>query len=134
MEVKKQRRSSYVCGFERGRRNFLFFCSCYMWHFLKWFNSYWRKSFPAGRMGEKPSVGLTESLKSLGHGMGRLKTGTPPRLFASSINWSLTKPSPGDDTPSLFSIYSKRPLLVSQEPCFIVNTNLNVHSVINKKH
>ena len=90
------------------------------------------KSFPAGRMGEKPSVGLTESLKNLGHGMGRLKTGTPPRLLASSINWSLTKPSPGDDIPEPFSIYSKRPLLVSQEPCFIVNTNLNVHSVINK--
>ena len=49
-------------------------------------------NFPAGRIGEKPSLGLTDSIKSLGFETGRLKTGTPPRADSSSINWSVLKP------------------------------------------
>ena len=90
------------------------------------------KSFPAGRMGERPAKGLTEALNKYGFKLGRLKTGTPPRLLASSINWSLTKKSPGDKNPTLFSLYSKRPLKVRQEPCFVVDTNADVHNIINK--
>ena len=52
------------------------------------------KSFPAGRMGERPAKGLTEALNKHGFKLGRLKTGTPPRLLSSSINWSLTKKKP----------------------------------------
>tara|TARA_B100000579_G_scaffold120875_1_gene97278 strand:- start:1519 stop:3369 length:1851 start_codon:yes stop_codon:yes gene_type:complete len=89
------------------------------------------KTFPAGRMGEKPAKGLTESLQSYGFKAGRLKTGTPPRLLSKSINWSLTKKSPGDKKPTPFSLYTKRPLNIKQEPCYIVDTNQKVHNVIN---
>ena len=90
------------------------------------------RSFPAGRMGERPAKGLTEALNKYGFKLGRLKTGTPPRLLSSSINWDLTKESPGDKKPTPFSLYSKRPLKVRQEPCHIVDTNTDVHNVINK--
>ena len=90
------------------------------------------RSFSAGRMGEKPAKGLTESLASKGFGIGRLKTGTPPRLLASSIDWGQTKESGGDSSPTPFSLYTKKELTKNQEPCFIVNTNQGVHSVINK--
>ena len=90
------------------------------------------RSFPAGRMGEKPAKGLTEALNKHGFKLGRLKTGTPPRLLASSIDWTLTKESPGDKKPTPFSLYSKRPLKVRQEPCYIVDTNTGVHNIINK--
>ena len=106
MEVKTKG-AQVVSVVLRGRRNFLFFCSCYMWYFLSGLIHIGEKSFPAGRMGEKPSIGLTESLKNLGHSMGRLKTGTPPRLLASSINRSLTKPSPEMTSLSLFQFIQK---------------------------
>ena len=89
------------------------------------------KNFSAGRMGEKPALGLTESLKKKGFLVGRLKTGTPPRLLASSIDWALAKKSAGDINPVAFSLYTKRPLSVKQEPCYIINTNKDVHNVIN---
>ncbi len=90
------------------------------------------KSFPAGRMGERPAKGLTEALVKHGFNIGRLKTGTPPRLLSKSIDWSLTSVSDGDKKPTPFSLYTKRPFSVTQEPCYIVNTNQDVHSVIHK--
>jgi tRNA uridine 5-carboxymethylaminomethyl modification enzyme len=91
-----------------------------------------KRSFPAGRMGEMPASGLTESLKNKGFIIGRLKTGTPPRLLASSIRWSKTKESSGDSNPSPFSLYTKTIQKNKQQSCFIINTNQDVHTVINK--
>ena len=90
------------------------------------------KSFPAGRMGERPAKGLTEALIKHGFNIGRLKTGTPPRLLSSSVDWSLASISDGDKKPTPFSLYTKRPFSVKQEPCYIVNTNKDVHNVIHK--
>ena len=89
-------------------------------------------NYSAGRMGEKPAKGLTEALKNKGFQIGRLKTGTPPRLLSNTINWDLTKESPGDAVPEPFSLYTKRPFKTKQDPCFIINTNKDVHNVINK--
>ena len=88
------------------------------------------KSFPAGRMGEKPATGLTQSLEKYGFKTSRLKTGTPPRLLASSINWSLTEIAPGDHNATPFSLISEN-MPLKNEPCHIVNTNPKVHSYLN---
>ena len=61
----------------------------------------------AGRMGEGPSLGITESLVSLGFKTGRLKTGTPPRLIKESIHWGLAKKEQGDESPVPFSYFTK---------------------------
>ena len=89
------------------------------------------RSFSAGRMGEVAARGLTEGLQSHGFKTGRLKTGTPPRLASKSINWNLAKPVPGDKRPVPFSLYTKRPFSPREEPCFLIKTNKDVHSVIN---
>ena len=88
-------------------------------------------SFAAGRMGEKPSIGLTQSLEKYGLQSNRLKTGTPPRLLASSINWSLTELAPGDENVNPFSLRSNK-ITLKNEPCHIVNTNKNVHDTLNE--
>ena len=90
------------------------------------------RKFNAGRMGEKPAIGLTESLINKGFRVGRLKTGTPPRLLRNSINWSKTQLAPGDEIPSPFSINSIHNFKPINEPCHIVNTNLNVHKYLNE--
>ena len=63
------------------------------------------KKIPAGRMGESRSVGITESLERLGLKHGRLKTGTPPRLFGKSVDWKKLEKIYGDDNPAPFSHY-----------------------------
>ena len=88
-------------------------------------------TYRAGRMGERGSYGLTESLKFLGFDTGRLKTGTPPRISRKSIDFSFCKNSPGDDFSPLFSLDTKSPALIN-EPCFLVNTNKKTHSIISK--
>ena len=85
------------------------------------------RKFKAGRMGEKPAAGLTEALVNKGFSIGRLKTGTPPRLLASSIDWKQTELAPGDKNPSPFSINSINNFQPINEPCHIVNTNPGVH-------
>ena len=60
-----------------------------------------QKKIPAGRMGEARSVGITESLEQLGLKSGRLKTGTPPRLFRNSIDWKKLEKINGDDSPAI---------------------------------
>ena len=90
------------------------------------------RKYNAGRMGEKPAIGLTESLINKGFRVGRLKTGTPPRLLRNSVNWSKTQLAPGDETPSPFSINSIHNFKPINEPCHIVNTNLNVHKYLNE--
>ena len=90
------------------------------------------KSFPAGRYGEKPSIGLSENIVNKGFRTSRLKTGTPPRLDSKSINWTKTKVSPGDKNSVPFSSSSMRPFVSRNIPCHIVNTNHNVHSILDK--
>jgi tRNA uridine 5-carboxymethylaminomethyl modification enzyme len=89
-----------------------------------------RKIF-AGRMGEGGSIGITESLCSLGFKSGRLKTGTPPRLISSTINWDNTEISSGDSSPTPFS-YSTQEFNPPNEPCHTTRTNLQTHSVIKE--
>jgi NAD/FAD-utilizing enzyme apparently involved in cell division len=69
------------------------------------------KKIPAGRMGEVSSEGITEALNSLGLKSGRLKTGTPPRLYKNSINWEPLPSIDGDALPIKFLIFTHRSLL-----------------------
>ncbi len=87
------------------------------------------ESFPAGRAGEFPSVGLSESLKKLGFRMGRLKTGTPPRLDSKSIDFSKTTEQWGDEPPPPFSFSTER-ITNPQLPCYITYTNEKTHKII----
>jgi len=89
-------------------------------------------NYRAGRMGERGSYGLTESLVDHGLVTGRLKTGTPPRISKKSINLDLCEKAPGDKKPSFFSLFSKT-TTKRNEPCFLVNTNMDTHRLINKK-
>jgi tRNA uridine 5-carboxymethylaminomethyl modification enzyme len=88
-------------------------------------------NFPSGRAGEFPSVGLSDSLKALGLMMGRLKTGTPPRLDANTIDFSKTTPQYGDEPPLPFS-YSTERITNPQLPCYITYTNSETHRVIRE--
>jgi len=87
------------------------------------------ESFEAGRAGEFPSVGLSDSLRRLGLRLGRLKTGTPPRLDARTIDFSATEPQYGDDPPEPFS-YSTKEITNPQLPCYITYTNSRTHEII----
>ncbi len=87
------------------------------------------KKIPAGRAGEAPTIGLSRSLKALGFAMGRLKTGTPPRLDGTTINWNELEKQPGDNPPQPFS-YLNSKIEVPQINCFITHTNAAVHEII----
>ncbi|MGB9716476.1 MAG: tRNA uridine-5-carboxymethylaminomethyl(34) synthesis enzyme MnmG [Thermodesulfovibrionales bacterium] len=87
------------------------------------------ENFPAGRAGEFPSVGLSDSLKELGLKLGRLKTGTPPRLDARTIDFSKTEAQYGDDPPIPFS-HSTEKITNPQLPCYITYTNSDTHKII----
>ncbi|NOY64329.1 MAG: tRNA uridine-5-carboxymethylaminomethyl(34) synthesis enzyme MnmG [Nitrospirae bacterium] len=87
------------------------------------------ESFPAGRAGEFPSVNLSDSLKKLGFKMGRLKTGTPPRIDSNTIDFSKTTEQWGDDPPPPFS-YSTEEITNPQLPCYITYTNEKTHRII----
>ncbi len=87
------------------------------------------ENFPAGRAGEVPSIGLSDSLQQLGLKMGRLKTGTPPRLDAKTIDFSKTEAQYGDDPPLPFSHATER-IANPQLPCYITYTNKNTHEII----
>lgn len=85
--------------------------------------------FPAGRMGDPPSIGLSESLKRLGFRMGRLKTGTTPRLDGRTIAWDGLSPQYGDHPPIPFS-FSTEKIEREQIPCYITYTNPTTHEII----
>ena len=99
--------------------------------FLKGLMHIGHDSFEAGRAGELPSVGLSNSLAQLGLKLGRLKTGTPARLDAKSIDFSKTEAQYGDDPPMPFS-YSTKTIENPQLPCFITYTNKETHRIIRE--
>ena len=84
---------------------------------------------PAGRMGEAPALGLSERLYGLGLRMGRLKTGTPPRLDGSTIDWNRLEVQPGDDPPVPFSFLTET-ITTPQVPCHITHTSVATHAII----
>ena len=84
-----------------------------------------------GRMGERPSVKLAERFDTLGLPLGRLKTGTPPRLDGRSVNWAMLDMQPGDEEPVLFSFLSDS-VSARQVSCGITHTNEQTHEIIEK--
>ncbi|CAN5322776.1 tRNA uridine-5-carboxymethylaminomethyl(34) synthesis enzyme MnmG [soil metagenome] len=88
-----------------------------------------RRTYTAGRAGEPASIELAESLKQLGFPVGRLKTGTPPRLDARTIDWSRFEPQPADERPTPFS-FATESIEQPQITCFIGYTNEGVHQLI----
>ncbi len=88
-------------------------------------------SRPGGRMGEAPSVRLAERIDDFGLPLGRLKTGTPPRLDGRTIDWDRTEAQPGDDDPTMFSFQSKGPT-ARQVACGITHTNPATHEIIQE--
>ena len=85
--------------------------------------------FPSGRMGDPPSVGLSESLQKLGFRMGRLKTGTTPRLDGHTVDFSQLTPQYGDTPPVPFSFTTEK-IHMEQVPCYMTYTNLATHEII----
>lgn len=88
-------------------------------------------SFPAGRAGELPSVELSESLRSLGFELGRLKTGTPPRLNSRTIDLSRVEEQPPDSHPGRFS-HTDAASFLEQVPCYITYTNERTAEIIRR--
>lgn len=88
------------------------------------------KNFPAGRMGDAPSLSLPEHLRSLGFAMGRMKTGTTPRLDGTTIDYSELEAQHSDDPPCLFSFASSGGPVLPQRPCYITYTNQQTHDII----
>ena len=89
------------------------------------------KNSPAGRVGEKPSIKLSQSFLEQGFELGRLKTGTPPRILGKSIDFSQCEIQQGDDDPKPFS-FSTIKITQPQVPCYITYTNTRTAEVINK--
>jgi tRNA uridine 5-carboxymethylaminomethyl modification enzyme len=87
------------------------------------------KNWPAGRVGEAPAMGLSRSFERAGFALGRLKTGTPPRLDGTTIDWSAVEMQPGDDPPEPFSVMTDR-IMTPQIQCGITRTTAATHEVI----
>ena len=86
-------------------------------------------NLPGGRLGDAPALGLSDSLRSLGLTLGRLKTGTTPRILKSSIDYSQLEEQPGDTPPSGFSFHGPGPAL-EQVSCHVTWTNERAHEII----
>jgi tRNA uridine 5-carboxymethylaminomethyl modification enzyme len=87
------------------------------------------QQIPAGRVGEAPSTGLSKTLERAGLSLGRLKTGTPPRLDGSTIDWSAVEMQPGDVPPEPFSTLTER-ITTPQIQCGITRTTTATHEII----
>ncbi len=85
--------------------------------------------FPAGRAGEASAEHLSDCMRDLGFDVGRLKTGTPPRLDRDTINFSVMIPQPGDDPPPPFS-HRTEMITTPQVPCYLTYTNEETHRII----
>ena len=88
------------------------------------------KSFPAGRVGDKSSINLAKSIERLKFSIGRLKTGTPPRILKKSINFNDLEEQKADNKPKPFS-FINRYIHIKQISCFITHTNSISHQIIN---
>jgi tRNA uridine 5-carboxymethylaminomethyl modification enzyme len=86
-------------------------------------------NYPGGRSGEPPSMGLSDQLRELGLEVGRLKTGTPPRLYRGSIDFSKTEEQPGDKNIKPFS-FMNQAISLDQVSCYITATNEKTHEMI----
>src|SRR5882724_7491458 len=84
---------------------------------------------PAGRVGEAPAVGLALALEGIGFALGRLKTGTPPRLDGRTIDWAALDMQPGDEPPEPFSTLTER-IANPQVQCGVTRTNATTHQLI----
>ena len=87
------------------------------------------RKIPAGRSGEAPALGLSRSLTAAGFALGRLKTGTPARLHARSIDWSSLEEQPGDSSPEPFSSLTTA-ITTEQISCHITRTTAETHRII----
>jgi tRNA uridine 5-carboxymethylaminomethyl modification enzyme len=87
------------------------------------------RNWPAGRVDEAPAMGLSKSFECAGFTLGRLKTGTPPRLDGRTIDWSAVEMQPGDDPPEPFSVMTDR-ITTPQIQCGITRTRPATHEVI----
>src|ERR1700729_658397 len=87
------------------------------------------RNWPAGRVDEAPALGLSASFERAGFTLGRLKTGTPPRLDGRSIDWAAVEMQPGDDPPEPFSVLTDR-ITITQIQCGITRTTPATHDVI----
>ncbi len=87
-------------------------------------------NYSAGRAGEPAALRLSDRLKDLGLGQGRLKTGTPPRLDGRSIQFEGLVVQPGDDPEPTFSFWGSRALHPEQRPCWLTHTNEETHALI----
>ena len=90
------------------------------------------EAFPSGRMGEAATVGLSKSLKEAGFKLGRLKTGTPPRLDKKTIDFPKLQVQPGDEPPVPFSYSSDRVTVEEQLDCWTTYTNPATHEIIRQ--
>jgi tRNA uridine 5-carboxymethylaminomethyl modification enzyme len=84
---------------------------------------------PAGRVGEAPAIGLSLTLERLGFALGRLKTGTPPRIDGTTIDWAAVEMQPGDEPPEPFSVMTPR-IENPQIQCGITRTTEATHQII----
>jgi tRNA uridine 5-carboxymethylaminomethyl modification enzyme len=88
--------------------------------------------FPSGRMGEAATFGLSKSLREAGFKLGRLKTGTPPRLDRKTIDFSKLDVQPGDEPPTPFSYLNERVAVEEQLHCYSTYTNPKAHDIIRQ--
>ena len=90
------------------------------------------KNFPAGRMGDTPSLRLADWFREHGFQVGRMKTGTVPRLDASTIDYEALEPQYSDDPPAFFSFGARGGYRLAQRPCHITYTNERTHEIIRQ--
>lgn len=87
---------------------------------------------PGGRTGEPAAWGLSRSLRDLGFPLGRLKTGTSPRVFRDSVDFSKTEPQPGDPDPRPFSHFTREFPKLPQVPCYLTFTTPETHRILRE--
>jgi len=90
------------------------------------------KTFGGGRAGESASTGITEDLVAKGFESGRMKTGTPPRVDARSLDFSKMTEQPGDENPQKFSYSPVTKPLIKQRSCYLTYTNPKVHELLRE--
>ncbi|KAF2457321.1 putative mitochondrial translation optimization protein [Lineolata rhizophorae] len=92
------------------------------------------EAYPSGRMGEAATTGLSKSLREAGFKLGRLKTGTPPRLDTKTINYKGLEPQPGDNSPAPFSYMNDRVQVDTEDQliCYATHTNGTTHEIIRE--